>query len=89
MLLKPDYSFHSFGYEAEQKYAELAEDKKHKDWHFFRRFKMKLYQQNNRVSFRRFFLKKSAKIVFNQESVEVGTSLLAPFSLICISDEFW
>lgn len=55
MLLKPDYSFHSFGYEAEQKYAELAEDKKHKDWHFFRRFKMKLYQQNNRVSFRRFF----------------------------------
>ncbi|XP_053399990.1 heat shock 70 kDa protein 12B-like [Mercenaria mercenaria] len=50
LLLKPDMSFHSFGYEAENKYAELAEDNEHKDWRFFRRFKMKLYKPSDRNS---------------------------------------
>ncbi|XP_053390945.1 heat shock 70 kDa protein 12A-like, partial [Mercenaria mercenaria] len=48
VLLKPDKSFHSFGFEAEEKYIELAEDDKHKDWRFFRRFKMKLYKPSDR-----------------------------------------
>lgn len=44
VLLNPDQSFHSFGYEAEEKYAELALDENHDDWYFFKRFKMSLYK---------------------------------------------
>ncbi|XP_053389070.1 heat shock 70 kDa protein 12B-like [Mercenaria mercenaria] len=33
--------FHSFGYEAEDKYYELAAENEHRDWYFFRNFKMK------------------------------------------------
>ncbi|XP_069106430.1 heat shock 70 kDa protein 12A-like [Argopecten irradians] len=42
-LFDPEYKFHSFGYEAEEKYAELVDTKQHKDWHCFRRFKMQLH----------------------------------------------
>ncbi|OWF35257.1 heat shock 70 kDa protein 12A-like isoform X2 [Mizuhopecten yessoensis] len=38
-------NFHSFGYEAEEKYAELIQQKQHQDWHCFRRFKMKLHDR--------------------------------------------
>ncbi|XP_053392729.1 heat shock 70 kDa protein 12B-like [Mercenaria mercenaria] len=44
VLLKPNKEFHSFGFEAENKYAELAEDKEHQEWYLFRRFKMALYE---------------------------------------------
>ncbi|KAL4220593.1 hypothetical protein ACF0H5_020990 [Mactra antiquata] len=44
VLLDQKYKFHSFGYDAEEKYAELAGDNKHKNWHLFRRFKMHLFQ---------------------------------------------
>ena len=43
LLLDPDKNFHSFGYEAEQEYANLAIEGEHKQWYFFRRFKMKLH----------------------------------------------
>ncbi|XP_060083361.1 heat shock 70 kDa protein 12A-like [Ylistrum balloti] len=43
VLLKPDKSFHSFGYEAEGKYTDLFQDDKHEDWYFFKRFKMTLH----------------------------------------------
>ncbi|XP_062591250.1 heat shock 70 kDa protein 12A-like isoform X3 [Saccostrea cucullata] len=42
VLLKPDQTFHSFGYEAEDKYAELTEAEDHEGWYYFSRFKMKL-----------------------------------------------
>ncbi|XP_061192455.1 heat shock 70 kDa protein 12B-like isoform X2 [Saccostrea echinata] len=42
VLLNPDQTFHSFGYEAEDKYAELTEAEEHEGWHYFSRFKMKL-----------------------------------------------
>ncbi|XP_069106438.1 heat shock 70 kDa protein 12A-like [Argopecten irradians] len=42
-LFDPEYKFHSFGYEAEEKYAELVDTKQYKDWHCFRRFKMQLH----------------------------------------------
>ncbi|XP_052793879.1 heat shock 70 kDa protein 12A-like [Mya arenaria] len=45
VLLEPDKSFHSFGYEAEEKYIELAEDEKHQDWFYFQRFKMLLHDK--------------------------------------------
>ncbi|KAK3588035.1 hypothetical protein CHS0354_012081 [Potamilus streckersoni] len=45
ILFKPNGEFHSFGYEAEDQYAELAEDDEHKNWHYFSRFKMKLHGQ--------------------------------------------
>ncbi|XP_053384646.1 heat shock 70 kDa protein 12B-like [Mercenaria mercenaria] len=43
VLLKPNKEFHSFGFEAENKYADLAEDDEHHGWLLFRRFKMKLH----------------------------------------------
>ncbi|XP_021355916.1 heat shock 70 kDa protein 12A-like isoform X2 [Mizuhopecten yessoensis] len=43
VLLDKDKNFHSFGYEAEDYYSQLAEDDDHGDWYYFRRFKMMLY----------------------------------------------
>ncbi|XP_033743553.1 heat shock 70 kDa protein 12A-like [Pecten maximus] len=42
VLLKPDQTFHSFGFEAEDQYTELVEDAEHEDWYFFKRFKTSL-----------------------------------------------
>ncbi|XP_061178351.1 heat shock 70 kDa protein 12A-like [Saccostrea echinata] len=42
VLLRPNKTFHSFGYDAEDKYAELAENDEHEGWYYFSRFKMKL-----------------------------------------------
>lgn len=44
VLLKPDRTFHSFGYEAENKYGQLTEDKQHKGWLYFKHFKMVLHK---------------------------------------------
>ncbi|KAK3602776.1 hypothetical protein CHS0354_026323 [Potamilus streckersoni] len=43
VLFDPNIKFHSFGFDAEDKYAELAFDGKANDWYFFSRFKMALY----------------------------------------------
>ena len=37
--------FHSFGFEAEEKYSNLVIEDKHNDWYYFRRFKMMLYDK--------------------------------------------
>jgi hypothetical protein len=44
VLLKPNKTFHSFGFEAENKYSDLAEDDEHYGWYLFRRFKLTLYE---------------------------------------------
>ncbi|KAK3099184.1 hypothetical protein FSP39_000673 [Pinctada imbricata] len=44
LLLTPDGKFDKFGYEAEDKYADLALENQHTDYYFFRRFKMKLHR---------------------------------------------
>ncbi|XP_060607561.1 heat shock 70 kDa protein 12A-like [Ruditapes philippinarum] len=45
-LIEPDgVTLHSFGYEAESKYADLACDGEHGGWYFFKRFKMNLFGQ--------------------------------------------
>ncbi|XP_033750768.1 heat shock 70 kDa protein 12A-like [Pecten maximus] len=44
-LFDSGMNFHSFGYEAEEKYADLIQEKLQKDWHCFRRFKMKLHDR--------------------------------------------
>lgn len=38
---------HSFGFKAENKYANLCLENKHHDWFFFRHFKMLLYDKKN------------------------------------------
>lgn len=43
LLLDPKQKFEAFGYEAEDRYGQLAADNEHKDYYYFRRFKMKLY----------------------------------------------
>ncbi|XP_060552835.1 heat shock 70 kDa protein 12B-like [Ruditapes philippinarum] len=46
ILIKPDgETFHSFGFEAETDYASLAEENQHKDYFYFQRFKMQLYDK--------------------------------------------
>ncbi|XP_062596447.1 heat shock 70 kDa protein 12B-like [Saccostrea cucullata] len=43
ILLKPDKTFDSFGYDAEDKYASLTELSEHEGWLYFKRFKMTLH----------------------------------------------
>ncbi|XP_053399962.1 heat shock 70 kDa protein 12A-like [Mercenaria mercenaria] len=43
VLLNDKGEFHAFGFEAENKYASLAEDDEHHGWMLFRRFKMLLH----------------------------------------------
>ena len=45
ILFTPRKSFQAFGYEAEEKYAALSQDGRHKDWYFFKRFKLTLYNK--------------------------------------------
>ncbi|KAL5012749.1 hypothetical protein ScPMuIL_011300 [Solemya velum] len=45
LLLKPDQSFEAFGYDAENKYSELALEDEHKKWYYFKRFKMMLHDR--------------------------------------------
>lgn len=47
LLLRPDKTFHSFGFEAEEHYSSLVEMNEHHSWYYFRRFKMLLH--NNMV----------------------------------------
>lgn len=43
LLLNSEKKLEAFGYEAENKYAELYMDDKHRDYYFFHRFKMTLH----------------------------------------------
>ncbi|XP_052674624.1 heat shock 70 kDa protein 12A-like [Crassostrea angulata] len=45
VLFDPTEKFNSFGYDAEEKYSNLALDDNHHDWYYFRRFKMMLYNK--------------------------------------------
>ncbi|XP_033743088.1 heat shock 70 kDa protein 12B-like isoform X2 [Pecten maximus] len=44
VLFGPNGDFNSFGFEAEDKYSDLVLDEEEKGWYYFRRFKMKLYE---------------------------------------------
>ena len=52
LLLRPDKTFHSFGYTAEDTYASLCDKKKQKGWWYFEMFKMLLYKTKVRVNCR-------------------------------------
>ena len=43
LLLKPDLSFDSFGYEAIEKYSSLQDESQEKEYLFFKHFKMALH----------------------------------------------
>ena len=45
VLMDPKKSFHSFGFEAEYQYEMLTLRNEHKDWYYFRYFKMKLHNE--------------------------------------------
>ncbi|KAL5008447.1 hypothetical protein ScPMuIL_014028 [Solemya velum] len=47
VLLNPKGELHAFGYEAENKYTDLADEGQNEDWWCFRRFKMQLYDVVN------------------------------------------
>ena len=48
LLLKPDQSFHSFGYKAVEKYANLKSLSEEKEYFFFQHFKMFLHNDEVR-----------------------------------------
>jgi len=50
-LFDEDMKLHSFGFEAQEEYAKLTEAKKHKGWHYFRNFKLKLHGKMVRFIF--------------------------------------
>ena len=45
LLLNPDQTFNSFGFEAEDKFADLAAKNEHHVFYFFQRFKMELHSK--------------------------------------------
>jgi len=45
VLLNPSKQFDSFGFEAENKFVDLANNKKHYGWMFFQKFKMILHNK--------------------------------------------
>ena len=45
ILVNPDKTFNSFGYEAENNYSNLADEEEHHDYYFFKRFKMILFDK--------------------------------------------
>ena len=45
ILLNPQQEFECFGYDAEDRYAALANEDLHQEWYYFRRFKMMLHGQ--------------------------------------------
>ncbi|XP_053389262.1 heat shock 70 kDa protein 12A-like [Mercenaria mercenaria] len=45
VLFDENKKFHSFGYEAENTYSELALDDEHHKWYYFKRFKMRLHEK--------------------------------------------
>ena len=45
VLFDKDMNFHSFGFEAEDKFAKLAEEKKNHEWFYFKDFKMSLLEK--------------------------------------------
>jgi hypothetical protein len=48
LLKKKDKTFEAFGYEAEDRYSQLAEDEEDDDYYYFRRFKMLLHDTVSR-----------------------------------------
>ncbi|XP_062610493.1 heat shock 70 kDa protein 12B-like [Saccostrea cucullata] len=50
ILFNKDKVFDSFGYEAEDKYSELAEEEEHEEWYYFKRFKMSLFNTEEPLS---------------------------------------
>ena len=45
LLLNPDQTFHSFGFTAEDKFADLVYKDEHRGFYFFQRFKMELHSK--------------------------------------------
>ena len=68
ILFTPIECFAAFGYEAEERYAALSQQGRHKDWYFFKRFKLTLY--NNKVGYQ-------LSINWKQESHTVAIENLA------------
>ncbi|KAK3099812.1 hypothetical protein FSP39_010132 [Pinctada imbricata] len=50
LLLNPDKSFNSFGYDAEANYTTLSEEDAHERYYYFRRFKMSLFDREKRLT---------------------------------------
>ena len=45
VLLNPEQTFDSFGYEAENNYIDLVNEEMEEGWYYFKRFKMLLHNK--------------------------------------------
>lgn len=79
LLLKPDKTFMAFGYEAEDAYKELAEDDEHRDYYYFRRFKMLLHKVEH--------LKRSTTLPTQDGSKELPALLVFSMSIKYLKDQ--
>lgn len=50
VLMDSNQELVAFGYEAEDRYAELAEEEEHGEYYYFRRFKMSLFNSSSRLT---------------------------------------
>lgn len=63
VLFDPTKRFHSFGFEAEEKYLNLADEDDHHDWFFFSRFKMMLYNNVVNILYLFFIIKEEIHLM--------------------------
>ena len=73
VLFNPKKEFHSFGYEAEDKYNKLTDDRAHYDWYCFTTFKMLLYNAQVNVAIGASATSPSAAILLSCQPRVIGT----------------
>lgn len=67
ILFTKEKKFNSFGFEAEAKYLDLVLDNEHKNWYFFRRFKMTLYEFEVILSLLNYLKRLAFRMLYLQE----------------------
>lgn len=84
LLLNPDQSFNSFGYQAERKYAELAENGSEcKKYFYFQRFKMILRTSLEKVTWYWFCRAKIWNVQYTF-AIKYHNSLCLTFNVIIL-----
>ncbi|XP_052254956.1 heat shock 70 kDa protein 12A-like [Dreissena polymorpha] len=82
ILIKPDgKTVDTFGYDAENRYTQLAADEIHKDWYFFRRFKMKLYDAQESIA--------QSTMLKDETGKELKALTVFSLSIKCLRDDFY
>lgn len=82
VLLNGDQTFDSFGYEAEERYAQKVEEKTHNECYRFRNFKMKLYHEKNITDLEAFIIKD------DRERISLPASVIFAHTITALKTHF-